>query len=199
MVLSSGCELQQIWIEWLSFQWIKKWQAEKKGRDVFVAINWQNYGWNYSDDHQQTMQFDICHHILASYGIACLEENPSGACLAAQHKGTWTKGFGSKWIHLNVQKTCVALDGRWNAVIFYSQDMLSPVGKHSEKASQDILLRGVTWLCGSHLVHPHLKCSRCWRRRWCTEQGLAEIYSCWRESGRHEAVLHWKDKSKKEK
>lgn len=29
--------------------------------------------------------------------------------------------------------------------------------------------------------------------------GPCWIYSCWRESGRHEAVLHWKDKSGKEK
>lgn len=57
-------------------------------------------------------------------------------------KGTWTKGFGSKWVHLNFQKTCVVLDGRWNAVIFSSLNMLSSAGRHSEKASQDIPLRG---------------------------------------------------------
>lgn len=55
------------------------------------------------------MQFDICHHIFASYGIACLEENPSGVSPAAQ--GNMDKRV---WVKMNTSELSKDMCGmRW--------------------------------------------------------------------------------------
>lgn len=87
--------------------------------------------------------------------------------------------------------------------------MLSSVGRHSEKASQDIFLRGASlgcYLITDNVVaaiwfSPIENVTGAGGGGGATEQdtGLAKIPLCWRERGRREAVLHWKDTSEEEK
>lgn len=57
------------------------------------------------------MQFDICHYILASYGIACLEENPSEASSASTAQGNLDNMV---WVKMNTSELSKDMCGiRW--------------------------------------------------------------------------------------